>query len=131
MREMRMVMAWIFAAACLLNFVVVGRCIVYGLRYYYPPPLFRTLVITALISGAVSICSGRAWWMVRKKTPFARGWGIAASLMSIVIFIRPFIFPTQPVWDRHLGALIIGIVGIVVFLSRDRAEGSEISSSVR
>lgn len=116
MREIRMVLCWIFAAACVLNLAVVLRCEQYAIRYNYPPSLLRDLIISAVISAAVALCSGVAWWTVWKKRASAKGWAIAASATSIIIFVRPFILPTRPVWDHHLGALIIGIVGLVAFL---------------
>lgn len=100
--------------------MVLFRCVLYALRYRYPPQLFGGLIITPLISAAVAICSGMAWWTASKKRAFARSWAIVASVMSIVIFIRPFIFPTQSVWDHHIGALIIGMVGIIAFSWRDK-----------
>ena len=115
MREIKMVLCWIFAVACLLNLIVFLRCVAYSIRYHYPPPLLSGLIVSALVSGAVALCSGVAWWTLWREKASAKGWGIAASVTSIVIFVRPFIFPTPPVWDHHMGALVIGIVGLVAF----------------
>jgi hypothetical protein len=121
MREIRALLAWIFAAACVLNVLIVGQCLSYLIRYSYTPSQLRGVIVSALVSGAVLISSGGAWWTVWNRKHSARSWGITASLMSVVIFVRPFVFPTQPVWDHHFGALIIGIVGLAAFSSRDRA----------
>jgi hypothetical protein len=51
-----------------------------------------------------------------KGEPSARSWGIAASLMYILIFLRPIIFRWGTGRLRHVGALVIGIVGLVNFL---------------
>jgi hypothetical protein len=53
-----------------------------------------------------------------KGEPLARGWGIAASLMYILIFLRPIIFFSRSVWWHHVGALVIGVIGLVMFLRR-------------
>lgn len=124
MRDVRRVMCWIFAVTCLLNLTVFFRSVLYGIRYYYPPPLLRSLYITGLVSAAVSLCSGVAWWTLWRKKRHARIWAIAASAMSVVIFVRQFVFPTRPVWDHHWGALFIGIVGLVVFSWPDKQDGS-------
>jgi membrane associated rhomboid family serine protease len=65
-----------------------------------------------------------ACWAVFKTEPSAKGWGIAASLMYILIFFRPIIFSLEIAWWRHLGALFTGIVGLVEFSRRDEPHDS-------
>ena len=124
MQDIRKVLCWIFAAASLGNLFVFARCLLYGLRYHYPPSLLRVLVVSALVSGIVALCSGVGWWAVWRKNAFARSCAIAASMSSILIFVRPFIFPTQPVWDHHVGALFIGAVGLIAFAWPEKLDDS-------
>jgi hypothetical protein len=63
-----------------------------------------------------------AWWTIWKEKPAARFWGIAASLVEILIYFRPIIFHSHYVWWHHAGALYIGIVGLVVFSSGNAIE---------
>jgi drug/metabolite transporter (DMT)-like permease len=46
---------------------------------------------------------------------------------SILIFVRPFIFPTRPGW-HHLGALFIGVVGLIAFSWPDKQHDSNIGA---
>lgn len=130
MEVIRKVLCWIFLVTSLLNLTVFLRCVVYGARYHYTPPLLLSLIVTASVSGAVALCSGFAWWTLWRKKAFAKGWAIAASASSLLIFIRPFVFPTQPAWDHHLGALFIGIVGLIAFTWPDKHGGTDESPDV-
>jgi len=84
------------------------------------------MLIIASFSVTLATLAGVAWWTVWKGKPSAKGWAISASLMIILLFLWQFIFPLQPVWYhyRHLGALFIGIVGLVVFSRRDEQHDS-------
>jgi len=89
--------------------------------------LLPNLLIDVLFPVVVATITGVAWWTILKGKPSARFWGIAASLMYILIFLRPIIFSLRSVWWHHVGALFIGIIGLVEFLWRN--EGSyEISA---
>ena len=118
MQDIRKVMCWIFAATSLLHLTISLRAILYIIRYHDTLPLPRSMLITASFSVTLATLAGVAWWTVWKGKPSAKGWAISASLMSILLFLWQFIFPLQPVWYhyRHLGALFIGIVGLVAFL---------------
>jgi hypothetical protein len=117
-------MWWIFAATSLLHLYVVARCFHYLLRYYYAPVYFRSVLITALISALMSTSAFFAWWTIWKKMHTARFWAIFASGVSILIFLRELILPSQPSWDHHFGALVIGVVGVVVFCRTDNLQSS-------
>lgn len=125
MQDIRKILWWLFAVTSLLHTAVFLRCILHGVRYHYPPPLFRSLFVTALFSFVLAILAGVAWWTIWKDRQSARGWAIAASVMTILIFVRQFIFPPQPPWYSHLGALYIGIVGVVAFSWHDDGRTSE------
>jgi hypothetical protein len=58
-----------------------------------------------------------AWWTIWKRKPAARGFAIAASVMQILIFVGQFISPARLAWDYHAGALLLGVVGLLAFLS--------------
>jgi hypothetical protein len=114
--DFRTFMGWIFAATCLGNSIVFVRTLPNAIHQHYAlPPLYR-LSYAPAFPAAVAVISGVAWWTVWKGKHSARGWGIAASLMWALIFLRQFIIPLPPVWDKHVGALFIGSVGLVAFL---------------
>lgn len=126
----RKLMFWIFAATS-LSFLVL---ILYALILYTLPsphdarsgsmwqavgtesPLLWGLLVGTPFSVCMAALSGIAAWTIWKAHPWARGWAIAASLMYVVIFIRPFIFPIGLAWDHHLVALSVGLVGLFSFV---------------
>jgi hypothetical protein len=119
MQDIRKLMCWIFAARSVQYLIISLRIILYTIHQHAALSLLRGLLTAAAFSAVVSASSGLAWWTIWKGKFSARGWAIAASLMSILIFLRQFIFPSRPVWTHHVGALFIGIVGLVAFLWRD------------
>jgi hypothetical protein len=114
--DFRKFMGWIFAATCLRNAIAVARTLPTAIHQHYALPLVDRLLYAPVFPAAVTVISGVAWWTVWKGKRSARGWGIAASLMWVLIFLRQFIIPLQPVWDKHGSALFIGSVGLVAFL---------------
>lgn len=112
-------MCWIFATTSLLYLLVSLRDILYIVHRHYDFLPLRNLLITAPFSVTVATISGMASWSVWNGQPSARVWAISASLMSILIFLRPIIFHLPPVWDHHVGALVIGVIGLVAFLWRN------------
>jgi hypothetical protein len=67
----------------------------------------------------VAYVCGIAWWTIWRGKASAKGFGIAASLMHILIFVRQFIPPSRPTWDYHASTLVVGILGLLVFLRQD------------
>ncbi len=114
--DFRKFMGWIFAATCLGNSIASVRTLPNAIHQHYALPLLQRLLYAPAFPAAVAVISGVAWWTVWKGKRSARGWGIAASLMWTLIFLRQFIIPLRPVWDKHVGALFIGSVGLVAFL---------------
>jgi hypothetical protein len=120
------VLCWIFAVTSLLYLENLYQITLYGMRRHYAPSLFLSVLLAVAFDILVVGFSGMAWWSIWKEMPSAKGWAIAASAMHILIFLRQFIFPSQLVWGRHAGALVIGIVGLIAFLWPDgRVSGSE------
>lgn len=109
-------MGWIFAATCLGNSITFVRTLPNAIRQHHALPLLQKLLYAPVFPAIVAIISGLAWWAVWKEKRSARGWGIAASLMWTLIFLRQFIIPLRPVWDKHVGALLVGSIGLVAFL---------------
>ena len=114
MQDIRKVLCWLFAFESMLCFLTsLWRNLYFIHRQFGFLPLRNQL--TAAFSGVLAIVFAVAWWTIWKGKQSARWWGIAASLAYVLIFLQPIIFPSQPVWDHHVGALSIGIVGLVVF----------------
>ena len=127
--DFRKLMFWIFAATS-LGFLAL---ILYRLPSPHDAgsdnmwkaagtesPLLWGLLVRPAFSVCIAALSGIAAWTIWKAHPWARGWAIAASLMYLVIFVRPFILPTGLAWDHHLVALSVGLVGLFSFVWPDR-----------
>jgi hypothetical protein len=119
MQDIRKVLCWIFAGMAVLYLLTPFWIILHTIRRPYALPTLSNLLITELLSMAVSIISGMAWWTTLKGKPTKRAWGIAASLTYILIFLGPIAFSLRSGWPHHVGALLIGTVGLVVFSRRD------------
>jgi len=118
--DFRRFMCWIFLATSLQYLTISLRSIPYSLHQYSAVPLLRILLTAPIISVVMATLSGVAWWTIWKGKASAKGWAIATSLVYILIFLRHFIIPIGPVWGRQAGALILGIIGLVAFLWRDK-----------
>jgi len=77
------------------------------------------VLIGPTFSIHMAAISGVAAWAIWKGKSWARRWAIAASLMYILIFLRQFIIPVRPAWDHHVGALFVGLLGLVSFVWRN------------
>ena len=110
------VLSWVFAVTSLLYLENLYRIILYVIHRNYGPAVQHALLLASLFNVFVIATSGMAWWNIWKEMSSAKWWAIAASVMHIVIFLRQFVSPSQPVWGRHVGALIIGIIGLIAFL---------------
>lgn len=119
MQDIRRVICWVFAFEFLLHLVISLRSILYTSRGSYAFPPLSNLLVTPWFSAVVATVCVAAWWTGWRGKTSARGWGIAASLVNILIFLRPILLPSRFVWDRHAGALVIGAVGLVVFSRRE------------
>lgn len=76
--------------------------------------MFRSR-IQVLIIASLAAVSGMAAWAIWKAHPFARGWTIAASLLYLSVFMRPFLILIRPVRDHNLVSLVVGLVGVAAF----------------
>ena len=118
-RTLRKFTAWIFLGFS-LQYLVISLRTIPDAFFQYEFPTLRTVLTVPTFSLAVTVICGVAWWRVWKETSKARVWGIAASMIFILIFLRPFLIPLQPVWDRHVGALLEGIICLIVSLWPDK-----------
>jgi peptidoglycan biosynthesis protein MviN/MurJ (putative lipid II flippase) len=116
--DIRKILCWIFACTSLLYFLLSLRSI-YTISRHHAFVTLRNLLIAVLFEVVVAAITGITWWTILKGKPSAGGWGIAASLMYILIFLWPIIFSLRSVWPHHVGALVIGMVGLVAFVRRD------------
>lgn len=119
---LRKIVCWFFLYSCVRYVVEPHVSILYTIHKSSPLlPTFRNFVTIGLY-GVFPIVCGIAWWTIWRRKSSARSWGIAASLMNISVIVPPIIFvPHYAPW-RHLGALVIGVVGLIGFLPQQHSE---------
>lgn len=117
-RDLKRYLSWCFAFESLLILLFPFRRVVYANHRQYALLALPSLLNAGffLVTAAVL---GVAWWIVWKGKPSARGWGIAASFICVLVF---FHLSSRSNWERHVGALILGASGMVVFLRRDEQD---------
>jgi hypothetical protein len=120
--DFRKFMSWIFLATS-LRYITISLKSIPSAVQQSSLPLLHILLMAPTLSVLMALVSGMASWTISKGKPSAKGWAIAASLIYVLIFLRQFIIPLRPNWDHHLGALLIGIVGLVAFLWPDKQVG--------
>ena len=113
--DVKKVLCWIFACTSLMYVVLCLRSM-YTISKSLASLTLSNLLIFVVFEAVVAAITGMAWWSILKGEPSARGCGIAASLIYISIFLRPIIFSWPTGWLHHVGALVIGIVGLIKFL---------------
>ena len=119
-RDFRKFVAWLFLIRSVLDPLRISLQSIHFLSTQHSAfSAYRGVLGNWIFYAVVAILSGAAWWKVWREARWARIWGIAASLTYILVFIRPFVIPLQPVWDRHISDLLLGVIGLVVFLRPD------------
>jgi hypothetical protein len=84
------------------------------------------LLTAALFSLCVAIVCGTAWWKIWKRKASARAGGIAASMMNVAVYVRANVVYPGHHWVLHLGALFIGLIGLIVLLRpNNRVESAD------
>jgi hypothetical protein len=73
----------------------------------------------------MAIIFGSAWWAIFKGEPFAKGLGITASVIFILLPLSEFLYFSRPIWSSLGVMLATGIAGLVIFLWRDKHGPSE------
>jgi hypothetical protein len=121
-------MGWCFGVdcvVCVVRLVISAPGILSAGDQQFAAPFLHRLLMYPIFPLEVAMVEGVAWWTIWRRKPWATGFGIAASLMFCLIFVRQFILPLPPVLDRHISALIFGIIGLAHFASRGKYPSSD------
>jgi hypothetical protein len=120
---LRKVLCWVFGITASFQVLLLARGMRTILRYHMLlTPHY--LLITVLFQVVVAAVTGVSWWVILKEKRSANAWGTTASIIFFTIFLRPIIFSLPTLWSHHVGALIIGIIGLVTFLQRNEQTGA-------
>jgi hypothetical protein len=112
-QDLRKFLGWLFAISSLLCLWYSPRLILLVIRQQSTLHLLRNLSIAALFPVLAAIY-GVAWWTAWKATPFANGWGIAASLTYLLLPLGSFCYASRPCpgWEWMMSA---GVAGLIAF----------------
>lgn len=94
-------MPWIFGASALANVVLSIRSIPIAMSRHYALPLYYRPLLMPAFSIVSVIVFGLASWTSWKRHRAAVDWGVAASFLYFVTFLRPFILHLHVVWYLH------------------------------
>jgi hypothetical protein len=113
MHTLRKNLSWLFAFTSLACLQIAFSI---TLRTISEQHTFRLLLLLApSMNIAFALIFGMAWWTVFKGKRSARSWGIAASLINILVGLFPLAFPPHSIWNVFLVMLAVGVAGLVAF----------------
>ena len=114
-RDFRKFVAWLFLIDSIVNLLIISfKSIRFLSTEHFAFLAYRAVFGNWIFHAVVDIVAGVAGWKVLKEARWARSWAIAASLSYIAIFILPFVISLKPTWN--IGALLFGVIALVVFL---------------
>jgi hypothetical protein len=116
--DYRSFMGWIFAVTILASFVNIA------LAFLHPRSLtlLQNVLIGPIFDSAAAAMCGIALWAIWQDKSWARRWAVAVSSIYFLQFIRQFVLPVRPFWDRHLSSLIVAVLGVAAFSRHDQQE---------
>jgi hypothetical protein len=130
MRTTRLFLSWYFALLALI--FLRGT---FGKDFHSFPPTdtpgrVLSLIVEELFCLATAFIFGFAWWVGRRDKASARKWGIAASLLDLLISVAVRVFyyfhwGWLPFMDAERISVIptlLGIVGLTAFVPRHSKE---------
>lgn len=121
-RVLRLFMGWTFAIASVVCLVIT---LVFVLRVIHRDfyALFSLVsMLCCAIFLTLVITFGIAWWTIWTDKPFARGWGLAASSIHVLLPLWMILFRSYSIFSCQGVGLALGVVGLTAFLSRDKVE---------
>jgi len=77
--------------------------------------LLLHILFLIVIFPVLAIIFGLAWWTIWKEKLSARGWGIAASLIYVLISLWPIIYRSDSDWGAPGLEFAIGLGGLIAF----------------
>lgn len=141
MLKLRKFLCWWFGLQAFMFSLPAIFTIVFFLRRsnaHGPSPSGRSFVILFAALLLLALPNGMAWWTVKNRKAFARGWAILASFEMVLMGLLPLIVMNLPAaYQRHSGHdrpqhfvavvvifLVIGVTGLFVFGRRDSMKQS-------
>jgi len=124
MKTLRKFLCWVFAATSVASLQVAFQFIPRTIQRPHALLHPSNWVGPALLAAS-AVFFGLAWWSVWRGKPSARRWGIAASLVYIVLSLWPVVLFWRSAWESfwflwaNFGLVLgIGVAGLVAFVRR-------------
>jgi hypothetical protein len=116
MGALRKYMGWVFAVSSLLAVCFAPMLILdvfrWGSHSLFP---LRSLLI-CMVFPILALIFGFAWWAIWKDRSSAKGWGITASTLHILMSLLPFVLLRRSIVECQLLGLALGAIGLTAFL---------------
>ncbi|MGA7219448.1 MAG: hypothetical protein WBX38_14090 [Candidatus Sulfotelmatobacter sp.] len=114
MLELRKILSWLFGI-CFLVFVPAALgSIVRMVNRPYAIPTLRNLLFAVLFSAMATVF-GMACISTWRGKSSAKGWGLSASLIYILLSLYSTIRLRRPIWSSFGLLLAVGVAGLVAF----------------
>jgi len=114
--KLQFFLGWIFAITCIISlwsaFSIILRPI-HGQFSFLP---LRNLLAPSIFVAFAAVFAV-AWWTIGKSKPSARAWGIAASVIYLLVSLRPIIFLSRPMF-ADFAVFSLGVAGLFAFSRR-------------
>jgi len=115
MHTLRKNLSWVFAFISLVCLQISVSSILATTHRHHSLPLFRYLLVPFTFTMMAAVHGG-AWWTIWKNKPSARFWGLAASLINLLLSVGLIYLSRSP---RGLWlVLALGIAGLIAFWRR-------------
>ena len=125
MVKLRVFISWCF---CDLSVILVAAAVSTARSEIHSQAhfeVFRTTIVPLLFL-VVACVYGTAWWTIWKRTRSGREWGIAASLISMLVWVSISRFAWHMVERWFISVLwvptLLGVVGIIAFSTPSRTD---------
>jgi hypothetical protein len=129
---LRKILCWAYVVVSLKCLAESAHNLSFVIQQFESMPILRGPIGPALVSIITCLVAGVAWWTLWRRRRSGRARAIALSLILIFSYFTQFIFSIRSGRDRHLSALLLGIVGLVVFWRRQtQADDGGITRSYR
>jgi hypothetical protein len=112
--DIRKSMGWVFGVCALMLIWKFCSIIRWLNEFGYDYVQRHSLLLTYF--PALAMVNVMACWSIWKDTRWARGWGIAASLICIELPIRRMIRFHHSAWGDLGGMVVIGVACLIAFL---------------
>jgi Peptidase family M50 len=113
MRTLQKYLGWIFGFTALLCLQITFLPVLTFQRQ--GTLLTRGHLLVAVVFTGLAAVFGMAWWTGFKRKRAAKGWGIAASVINVLVSVIPAMFVSRFPSGEFGILLAIGVAGLVAF----------------